>query len=190
MFRLWIGRDGKSLQRGPIYPTLGEALANGERLSADYAVKIETSDGSWHVFAGDQTTIGPRLAVGTAQPGEPLCVESLSPPQLPERPERRRARRKSTPLPELYTRSVMWNRKPATLVDMSWSGARVETAEPLPHAGAIAAIVVRAFGLTAQLAGRVRWARNHQFGVAFDDTLMTRSSSTLLARALGERDDD
>lgn len=185
MFRLWIGSDEDSLVRGPIFPTFEEALTKGEQLAANYVVRIETDDGQWRSVDRRST-----FAVGTARPDEPLSIESLKPvpPQPEQEPERRRSRRRSTPMPLLETRSVTWNRAPVTLVDLSWTGARVASAQALPHAGDIVAISVRAFNVTAQLAGRVRWVRGREFGLAFDETLMTRTSPRLLERLLGSRD--
>jgi hypothetical protein len=102
-------------------------------------------------------------------------------------PERRGARRVTAPLPELHTQSVTWQRRPVELLDVSATGAKISIdPHPPPHAGELLVVEVRAFGLVAHLAGKVRWVRAGECGIAFDETLMTASARRLLDRVLGQ----
>jgi hypothetical protein len=248
MYRLWIGANEGSLQRGPLYQTLQETLKHGYALAVAYRVKIELGSGEWHTFAETgATAIGPGFGREPAPEPElaapePLLEddfdpEELEPMQLPEpdtfsapgsfagppridaglgatldvpplargtvnasaptiadvepEPDRRQTPRLTSPLPDTETRSVTWNGEPVRLLDVSWTGARVETRPRRPpRAGATLVVEVRAFGLIAQLVGRVRWMREGECGIAFEPTLMTRSSTVLLDRLLGELDAD
>ena len=156
----------------------------GIRPSSETGIRASSEPGyanDWLEHATRATTQATSRA--TTDSGIVLELPPIPAGRAPSDPgsaERRRAPRAQLPAGKL-TEARVHNGNPAELLDISWTGARVSVpSSQAPHAGELVVLDVRAFGVAAQLAGRVRWARRRECGLEFDWTLMTKSANKLL----------
>ena len=160
-FRVWVGRDEKSLEPGEQFPFLVDALAHARAEARTLAVAIEIPGKSWYAFPETGSQV-----LGPLEPAEP---DSPIEPMAAVGSDRRRAKRHSTAGLRGGSLSRLADGTPVRVRDVSVSGLQLQL--PARHrlrSGQEITLTLNSKRGVIQVIGMIAWLSRSRCGIHFD----------------------